>query len=213
MMDGMDIEENMIIGVVLAAGQASRMGRAKQLLPWGETTMVGQTIKEVVHSQVDDCLVVSGAYRAEVEREAAKWGVAAVYNPDYAAGEMISSLKLAVRVLITRPRPPYGVVIMLADLPMIGSDVINLVVEALRTNPTGLVVPTFGGRRGHPVGIGRPLFEELLALPLAAAPRDLFRSHPDLVTELPVATDAILKDIDTPNQYQAFKPAAKNDGD
>lgn len=199
-------QKKTVAAVILAAGLARRMGRPKQLLPWGNETILSQTVHNVLNSQIDDVTVVSGAYRAEVEAEAARCGVPVVFNPDYAGGEMLSSLQVGVRLLLTRPVVPDGMLVMLGDLPFIVPTLIDQVVGAFRERPESLIAPHFDGRRGHPVIIGRSLFEELLALPAAGAPRDLFRKYPEQVFAVSVDSDVICKDIDTWEQYEKEKP-------
>lgn len=201
-----DGKRKKVVAVVLAAGEARRMGRPKQLLPWADTTILGQTLANVLASRVDELILISGAYRREVEETAAVAGVPVLFNANYAAGEMISSLKLAVRTLVARPDPPDAVLVVLADLPTIGPEIIDAVLNEFQAHPQALVAPYHAGRRGHPVLIGRQLFDELLKLPAGSAPRELFKRHPDKITRLVVESDAIHQDIDTPQQYREHKP-------
>jgi molybdenum cofactor cytidylyltransferase len=83
-----------VTAVILAAGEGQRMGRVtKQLLPWGNTTVLGRTIANAQASDVHDLVVVTGYQAAAVAAVAQAAGVETVYNPDYATGEMLSSLK------------------------------------------------------------------------------------------------------------------------
>lgn len=181
------------------------MGKTKQLLPWGETTVLGQTIKNLQLSAVDDILVVSGHQAEAVTAVAEACGVAVVHNPDYAQGEMLSSLQTALRNL---PPGCDGVLVALADQPMVPAAVFDRLLSAFSNagNAAQIVAPTYQGRRGNPVLIGRPFFAELLALPVGAAPRDLLQRHTEKVRLVPVASDAILRDLDRPEQYETERP-------
>jgi molybdenum cofactor cytidylyltransferase len=190
---------NQVSTVILAAGQSQRMGQAKLLLPWGETTILGQTITQVQASQASQALLVSGAYRLEVEAIAQTYQLPVVYNPHYATGEMLSSLQCGVRQLLTRPEPPAAVLVMLGDLPFIRPETINQVMNAFYEGCGQMIVPTFQGQRGHPVLIGQSLWPALLELPAGSAPRDLGRVSPIYWLELPDET--IVQDLDTPEQY------------
>lgn len=192
---------NQVSTLILAAGQSQRMGQPKLLLPWGETTILGQTITQVQASQAAEALLVSGAYRAEVEAIAQSYQLPVVYNPHYATGEMLSSLQCGVRELLTRPEPPAAVLVMLGDLPFIRPETLNQVVSAFLAGHGQMIVPTFQGQRGHPVLIGQTLWPALLELPAGSAPRDLGRITPIYWLELPDET--ILQDLDTPDQYQS----------
>jgi molybdenum cofactor cytidylyltransferase len=192
-----------VTAVVLAAGQGSRMGEAKQLLPWGETTVLGQTLQNVQGSAVHSCLVVSG-YEAEAVEAAAKVeGIPVVHNPGFAEGEMLSSLQVAVRELEERCA---AVLVMLADQPMVGPETLDQILAAFWQGRGDLVAPVFGGQRGNPVLIGRRYFEELLALPVGAAPRDLVKRHLDGLYLVEVSSDSILRDLDRPEEYERWQP-------
>lgn len=196
-----------VTAVILAAGQSKRMGEAKLLLPWGGTTILAQTIQHTQAAAVDDVLLVSGGYRAEVEAIAQTHGVRFVHNPQFATGEMLSSLKTAVRFLQTQqPARTDAILVMLGDLPFLEPEILNQVIEAYRNGRGRLIAPAYQGKRGHPVLIDAQFFAELLALPAAAAPRDLIRNHPEALYLVEVGSDVILRDIDTPEQYERWRP-------
>jgi molybdenum cofactor cytidylyltransferase len=194
-----------VTAVVLAAGQATRMGHTKQLLPWGETTVLGQTLRNLRASAVDDILVVTGHERGAVTAIAAAHGVPVVDNPGYATGEMLSSLQVAVGTL---PPDCAAVLVMLADQPMVEPETINALLEAFWQGEGELIAPSFAGQRGNPVLIGRRYFAELLALPAGSAPRDLLRRHAAGLFWLPVESDTILRDLDNRDDYQRWRPPA-----
>jgi molybdenum cofactor cytidylyltransferase len=193
-----------VTAVILAAGLGSRMGQAtKQLLPWGDTTVLGQTLRHVGQSDVTDVLVVSGHEAAKIEAVAAAAGAAAVYNADYATGEMLSSLQTAVRHL---PPTCAAVLVLLADQPMVPPAVINQLLTAFAQGKSDLIAPVFGGKRGNPVLIGRRYFAELLALPTDAAPRTLLQRHAARLHLEEVGTDVVLRDLDRLEDYEREKP-------
>jgi molybdenum cofactor cytidylyltransferase len=192
-----------VTAVVLAAGQGTRMGQTKQLLPWGETTALGQTLRNLQSSAVHNITVVVGHEAEPVAGVAAAAGVPIVYNPDYAAGEMLSSLKAAVRKV---PSGCAAVLVVLADQPMVEPETIDLLLAAYWQGRGELIAPFFEGRRGNPVLIGRPYFEELLDLPPERAPRDLLRKYAAEVVPVPVETDTILRDLDDLDEYERWRP-------
>jgi len=192
-----------VTGVVLAAGEAQRMGRTKQLLPWGDTTILGQTIRQLQQSDVHDTLVVYGHEAAAVKEIAAAAGVPGVYNPDYAQGEMLSSLKTGVRHL---PANCAAILVMLADQPMIEPEIINQLLQAYWRGEGELIAPTYEGQRGNPVLIGRDYFAELLELPPDSAPRLLLRRHQADLRLVPVSSDSVLRDLDQFEEYQHWRP-------
>ena len=192
-----------VTAVVLAAGESRRMGQTKQLLPWGDMTVLGQTLANLAQSLVHDSLVVTGHERQAVAAIAAAQGVPTRHNPDYAAGEMLSSLQVAVREL---PANRSAVLVMLADQPTVGSETVDRLLAAYWQGRGRLVAPLHHGRRGNPVIIDRDFFPELLALPPVAAPRTLLRRHPDDLYLLAVDDPAVLKDLDNPDDYRRWRP-------
>ncbi len=190
-----------VIAVILAAGESTRMGQPKLLLPWGETTVLGHTIHNLQQSAVFDILVITGANTKAVARVAHAAGVATLFNPDYASGEMLSSLQAALRHL---PAHIDAVLVMLADQPLVESFTIDQLLTAFWQGRGEIIAPQFGARRGNPVLIGRRHFDELLSLPPGAAPRDLLKRHP--VYLLPVESESVLLDIDDPQDYDRLRP-------
>lgn len=190
-----------ITAVVLAAGEARRMGQPKQLLPWGQNTVLGQTLDNVKNSLVHEVCLVSGHEAAKIEAVGAAAGVRTLHNPHYASGEMVSSLKTAVSQL---PASISAVLVMLADQPMVETATLNQLLAAYWQGKGEIIAPVYEGKRGNPVIIGRSLFAQLLALPPGSAPRDLMQKHPPYL--LPVATGTILQDLDTPEQYEKWRP-------
>jgi molybdenum cofactor cytidylyltransferase len=192
-----------VTAVVLAAGESRRMGEVKQLLPWGETTILGQTLRNVKGSAVHDVVVVTGHEAEAVVAVAKAEGMRTVHNPEYAAGEMLSSLQAAVREL---GAGVAAVLVVLADQPMVEPETLDEILAAFWQGRGELVAPVYQGQRGNPVLIGRRFFEELLALPVRAAPRDLVKRHLDELCLVEVGSDSILRDLDTMEGYVRFRP-------
>ncbi len=179
------------------------MGRAKQLLPWGNGVMLEQTLHNVLGSKVDSVLVVTGYRAQQVAAIASRAGAAVVHNEQYETGEMLSSLQLAVRHL---PASCDAVLVVLADQPLVEPATIDRLLEAYAAGSATLVAPTYDGRRGNPVLIARAHFDELLALPRGAAPRDLLQRRPDALLLVAVDTPTVLLDIDRPADYEEHRP-------
>lgn len=197
-----------VTAVVLAAGESRRMGEPKQLLPWGKTTMLGQTLHNLRQSDVDDLLVVTGHRAEKVAGIARKHGAPTVHNPDYAEGEMLSSLQTALGHL---SGATDAVLVTLADQPLVAPPIINQILSAYRAGTAALVAPSYEGRRGNPVLIDRRYFAELAALPWGQAPRDLLRRHAADLHLVPVDSQAILLDIDRPEEYERQRPGTMTD--
>jgi molybdenum cofactor cytidylyltransferase len=192
-----------VTAVVLAAGAANRMGQTKQLLPWGDTTVLGQVLRNVKETAVHDCLIVTGHEAEKVASVAAAEGVPTVFNPQFAFGDMLSSLQTAVRHLQGETE---AVLVVLADQPFVEATTMNLLLEAFWQRQGQLIAPTYDGQRGNPVLIGRPFFQELLTLPYNAVPRQLLQRHGDTLHLVPINSATILRDLDNKQDYARWRP-------
>ena len=189
-----------VTAIVLAAGESSRMGRPKPLLPLGDGTFLSQLLADLEASRVTRTLLVLG-YHPEVILEAMPVVVPlAVTNPDYQNGQL-SSLHVGLHAV---GEGPDAVLMCLADHPFIGREVIDLVIDGFERTGLPIVVPTFEGRRGHPTLFARSLFRELLDAPLDQGARVVVRAHAPELLELPTTNRGILADVDTPEQYATW---------
>ncbi|HEY66215.1 MAG TPA: nucleotidyltransferase family protein [Caldilineae bacterium] len=189
----------MISAIVLAAGMSRRMGRPKLLLPLGDELVIQRVVRTVMSSAVDETIVVVGHRRAEMEEALTHFHVRVVYNPDYAQGEMLSSIQAGLRAASLQAA---AALIVLGDQPGIPSTVIDRIVATLREHSDRICLPTYGGRRGHPIGLPRRFWPEVLALGWDASLRDVIRNHQANIVEVAVPDEAILMDMDTPEDYE-----------
>lgn len=194
--------QGQLAAIVLAAGESTRMGSNKLLLPWRDTTVLGQTLANVGATTIRTTIVVTGHNPEPIAAQAADAGFQVIHNPDYANG-MLSSVQAAVRNLSSETE---AVLIILGDQPMIGAAIIQALVNAYHHTNHGLVAPYYHGRRGNPVLIDRRYFEELLILPAGSAPRALVERHPDDIMAVVVDDESVLYDLDKPEDYERFKP-------
>jgi molybdenum cofactor cytidylyltransferase len=194
----------MIWAVVLAAGESRRMGTQKLLLPFGDTPVAGAVVRTAATSCVDGTIVVLGADRDAVRRELTPHGVRFTVNEEFHLG-MLSSIQAGLRAL---PDGAEAVVIMLGDQPFLGAGVVDAVVGAYRDGRQGIVIPTFQGRRGHPVLLDLKYRDEILAFDQSDGLRRLMRAHQGDIREVDAGDANILRDFDTPEDYAGWpKPS------
>jgi molybdenum cofactor cytidylyltransferase len=196
-----------VTAVILAAGQSTRMGANKLLLPWGTpwgaSTVLVQTVQNALASDASAVLVVTGHEAEAVTAVAQAAGAATLHNPAVAqGGEMITSLQAALRQL---PEEVTAVLVMLGDQPTVAPDTLNRLLHAYYQGAGDLIAPAYQGQRGNPALIGRRYFAELLALPPAAAPRDVLRRHAHALHLVETDTPTILQDLDSPDDYQRWQ--------
>lgn len=196
-----------IAAIVLAAGQSRRMGSPKMVLPWGETTVIGQVVCTLASAGVDEIVVVTGGARELVEAALAQLNcekpVRSVFNAQFAQGEMLSSVQTGLRSL---DESVDAALIALGDQPRIQAEVVTGLLSA-HAQGAQLVVPSYKMRRGHPWLVSRRLWGSLLALHGAQTLRDFLNSQAGAITYLEVDTDSVLMDLDTPEDYQRSQPS------
>ena len=188
-----------LVGLILAAGASSRMGRPKPLLELEGETFLDRLIGFLA-SYCSPVVAVLG-YEAEAVRAGLKRAGEAsfVVNAQYERGQL-SSLQCGLRAL---PADADGVLFTLVDLPAVQpATVERLALAAEAQAPPWLVIPRWRGRRGHPVGCSRELIEELLALPLDAQAKDVVHQHLQHAHFVEVDDPGILCDVDDPTAYR-----------
>ncbi len=182
--------------VVLAAGLSTRMGENKVLLPWRDgRPIVAHVAALFAEAGVDPVIVVTGRDAAEVRAALADLPARCVHNPDYASGEMLSSVKVGLGAL---PDALAATFIQPADMPCVPQAVIGALAAA--HEPGWNVAPRFEGQRGHPVLLDRATWGAMLALPADARPRDGLRGSRLRLVD--VADAGVLLDLDTRESYE-----------
>ncbi|HEX2907106.1 MAG TPA: selenium cofactor biosynthesis protein YqeC [Phototrophicaceae bacterium] len=186
--------------IVLAAGMARRMGQPKVLLPWTDRkTIIEQILDQLLLAKVQPTYVITGHKANDVRPLVTRLGAEAVYNPDYASGEMLSSLKAGLQAM---PTHISAALVVLGDQPRIQARVISQVLTAYAEGAGDIIAPSYQMRRGHPILIDRRYWPEILNLPADGAPRDVIDQHKDRTAYVNVDTDSVLRDIDTPEDYR-----------
>ena len=197
--------------IVLAAGESRRMGALKPLLPFGSSTVLQTVVRSLKASPVSRVRVVLGHRADEIAAVLVDEGVEIVRNPRYAKG-MLTSIQAG---LAGAPVGTEWAVIALGDQPSLRADVVSLLLaEAERGLEAGqsLVVPSYGGRRGHPLVIHARHFGEISELSPEVGLRELMQRHPDRIRHVVVPDEGVLRDMDTPEEYQR-ELARLNSGD
>lgn len=187
-----------LIGIVLAAGQSERMGRPKQLLPFGISTVLQTTVSNLQKAGMTRVAVVVAHDADEIARIASDSGAEIVVNPSPTSG-MLSSVQCAVR---EQHREAEGWVFALSDMPLVRPDTIRTIIKAFDPVEPCIVIPILGERRGHPIAVCASFAEAILALPPQLGLNSLVREKADWVRLVAVSDPGILKDLDTPAEYQ-----------
>jgi molybdenum cofactor cytidylyltransferase len=188
----------MICAILLAAGESRRMGRPKMLLPFGQKTIVEHILDTILASKADKILVVLGSHREKIFDKIKNMPVQTVINHHFEKG-MLSSIQAGFEFL---PQDTAAALVCLGDQPLIPFSVLDNLIAAYEQTQKGIVLPTYGKRRGHPILIDLEYKQEILGLSPDIGLRALVHNHPQDVHEVAVDTPHILKDIDNPEDYE-----------
>jgi molybdenum cofactor cytidylyltransferase len=189
-----------VVGIILAAGQSSRMGAFKPLLPFGNTTVIEHTIDYLRRGADIETIIVVVAHRAaEIKAHLQNSDIIFATNPE-ANSAMAASILYGVRAL---PRKAQAVVITPVDHPAVPSEVVMQLVNEWRQGAL-FVIPTNLGRGGHPVLIDLKFRDELLNLDPTRGLKSLFDAHREEVTRVAVNSNYIARDMDTWDDYRSL---------
>jgi molybdenum cofactor cytidylyltransferase len=192
----------MITAIILAAGTSSRMGRTKQLLKAGDSTLIRTVTENVLASAVDEVLVVTGYRHNEVSAAINDLPVQIIFNPRYEAGQG-TSLALGVNTIAVNTNISAFLVFM-ADQPLISASLINVLIEEFQKRNCQILRPVYDGLPGHPVIFSYSLCAKLKNLAGDVGARQVLKRLEGKVEFLPVQDKAVVFDIDTPESYKEF---------
>jgi molybdenum cofactor cytidylyltransferase len=187
-------------GIILAAGEATRFGAAKQLLDWKGKPFVRQVAETALKSGLEPVVVVTGFHAADIGSALSGLPVTIVHNPEYQQGQS-TSIRAGVASL---SGTTGAAVFLLADQPQIPVDVIRALVESHGQNMQAILAPlVLEDRRANPVLFDRDTFPDLMQLTGDMGGRGIFDKH--RVEYLPWHDEILLLDVDKPQDYQKLK--------
>jgi molybdenum cofactor cytidylyltransferase len=186
--------------LILAAGASSRMGTPKALLPWGETTLLQHALTQARAAGVDDIVVVLGPSTQELQKELA---AKVAFNPEPETGRS-ASIRLGAALLSAEVG---AILIQSVDQPSV-PEVLTALFEAILQG--GMVaVPTYQGRRGHPICVNGQLLTQLRELTEEGEGlRSIVRRHREQLVEVPVTSESVVWNLNDPAAYAAARAAA-----
>lgn len=174
------------------------MGQPKQLMPTGKSTLLEQAIDNLLNSSVDETIVVVGHKAEEITQAIASRPVKIMLNHNYSQG---MSTSIIAGLILVDPAS-QAVMLALGDQPLVESGTINQLIDAFNNQDKGIAVPTYRGRRGHPIIFDIKYKEELFELKGDIGGREIIKDHPEDVLEVAVDSESVITDIDTQDDYQ-----------
>ena len=202
-----------ICAVILAAGESTRMGTDKALLPWppvaSGTPITGQTFLSAAIRSLspfsDMVIVVVGKNEANLAPVVYSAGASIVRNPEPERGQF-SSLQVGLHEILDQGRD--AAMITLVDRPPVTDATLELLREAFYSAVSSgkwAVVPEYSGKHGHPIVVGREMMEIFLKAPPTATAREIEHLHQAHIEYLPVEDPFVTMNVDTPEDYRALQ--------
>ena len=179
-------------GIVLAAGEARRFGRPKQVQDYNGQPFVRNTALSALASGLSPVVIVTGAYADEVEAAVQDLTVIIAHNEQWQSGQS-SSIRVGLHRL---PAECGAAIFLLADQPQVRTPILRALIERHARDLAPIVAPLVNGQRANPVLFDRITFPHLNSLSGDVGGRAIFPKYP--VTYLPWHDESLLIDIDTP---------------
>lgn len=203
---GLGVGGGMIAAIVPAAGSSARMGEPKLLLPIGGAPAIVRVIEALRHGGADRVIVVAPPRSTEhadrLAHVAASAGAETVF-PDVQPADMRASIECGLRDI--KNNDTYrSVLISPGDAVGLDRATVAAVIAAVAANPERLVVPSWGGKRGHPLALPRGIALSIATLPPGRGVNAILEAYADRVLLLPVENPEILADLDTPEDYRLW---------
>ena len=197
-------------GVILAAGESSRMGRDKALLPWPPAESTSSLNESFLAAAIrslapatDFVVVVAGKNEAALAPIVYSEGASIMTNPDPDRGQF-SSLQVGLREVLNRGRD--AAIVTLVDRPPAMQDTVQSLRDAFEAASTNIwtVVPEFSAKHGHPYVIGREMIECFLQAPATGSARDIEHANQSHIQYVAVSDPRVAMNINTPEEYAAL---------
>ena len=188
-----------IFNLIIAAGEAKRFGFPKQILKWGDSTILGTVINEALSSGFDEIFVVLGAHYEKISEYLQNDLTSAniVKNENWQQG-MFSSVKAGL--LEVKKKNPDYVLIQLGDMPFITSRILKKFINAGRKNPD-TVIAVENNRPAHPYMFHKKFIDEIISSEFKDGMRSFVKREFPNAIKIEVDTMAARQDIDTWDTY------------
>lgn len=188
-----------------AAGEALPSSGQAGLAPTKAKTFLEHLIEVTRHPRAGLLRVVVGAHATEIRAQAKLDADELVVNEEWRRGQL-SSLQAAIRSLPTKKTE--GMLVCLVDHPLISAPLVSTLVETFERDKNKIVIPTYRGKRGHPVIFPAALYAELLAVredtPENIGARAVVRAHAADVIEIAVNEEGVVINLNDPETFRRF---------
>lgn len=208
-----------VFGLLLAAGESSRMGTEKQLLTISGRSFVQIAVDGLLAAGADPIVVVLGHCYDGIlgHLKSTDFGfpprefdrrILIARNADYKKGQL-SSIKCGLSLFLQKNQIDFfrGFMLQLIDRPMVGRGTFTKLLQSFTGCDEDIMVPSFAGRRGHPACFSSRLIGEILGLGEQGTLRDIISRHENGLRHVEVEDPGITVNVDTPEDYEKIKGA------
>jgi len=185
-----------ISGILLAAGESSRLGQPKQLLKFNNQYLINHMIKIIKSGGIDDLNVVVGAYREQIVRVITSLNVKVVVNDAWKDG-IGSSFREGVRCIA---KETEAVMIFVVDQPYLDPYIIRKIINLFNISNAKIIASRVKGEQIHPVLYKREIFDKILNLKTGQSGKNIMNFIPPVWMNF--TNDSLLIDIDTAVDYR-----------
>jgi molybdenum cofactor cytidylyltransferase len=183
-----------LAAAILAAGESRRMGTPKALLPYRGKTFAEHLLEITSHPRVGIKRVIVGAHAQEISAKLRDSG-AVVVNHEWQQGQL-SSIQAAVRSLPVNET--LGLLLCPVDHPLVSAKLVARLIEAFDSTGKLIVLPTYRGKRGHPLIFAASLYDEILAASPQVGARQVVWAHANDVLELATEEEGVALNLNDP---------------
>ncbi|MBI3405753.1 MAG: nucleotidyltransferase family protein [Acidobacteria bacterium] len=185
--------------IILAAGESTRMGSPKALLPYRGATFLEHLLQVTKHPKISHTRIVLGAHAEQIRAQISLPTDSIVINENWKQGQL-SSIHAALRSLESTPTD--GILLCPVDTPLFSESLVSELIEKFYESGKLIVLPTYQRKRGHPVIFSSLLYSELLAAPIETGARSVVWAHSSDVLEIPTTEEGVMLNLNDPKTFR-----------
>ncbi len=194
--------EPKVSAILLAAGSSTRMGRPKPLLPLGDKPVIRHCLDALLAAGIMDIVVVVGMPGNGIVKMLRGLPATIAVN-NMPGGDMAESVRTGLRAL---DGSPSGILVCLADHPLVTQDTIRALIRQHRKTPDAVIIPAYQGKRGHPTLFSNKIITEVFS---GITLRDIIKNNSHAVRTIEVDNEGVVLDMDTEEDYRLIVQKAK----
>lgn len=197
----METSSNIAIAI-LAAGASTRMGQPKQLLPWGETSLINHVVSTCKATLAKKVIVVLGANSQAIQSQIKDTSISIIVNETWQDG-LGKSIACAANCVLHSKEKTDGLLIVLADQPFVTTTYLNAIITRFIAHHQNIVATAYhSGKIGVPVLFGALYFTELSQISGDEGAKSIIKKYRDSVKVMRPNFENF--DIDTKTDFERF---------